>query len=111
MCDDAALEFEGRVRRVIGSGIVGATLLIPAARNVRRAKAGHRLHLTENIVENVPPVAQHIDDDAAAVLFPIVPGRALARDGVALKDPVAKLAAYGKNVAEESFFTEALQLH
>src|SRR5688572_32859791 len=56
-------------------------------------------------------MAQHIDDDAAAVLFAIVPRRTLAGDRVALKHPITKLPAHGKNVTEEAFLTQALQLH
>lgn len=53
---------------------------------------------------------EHVDDDAAAVLAAVVPGRALRLLPVALEDPVAELAAHGKDPAEEAAVDEALQL-
>ncbi len=73
MRDDAALEFEGGIGRVVGVAVVGATLFVDAAWDMGRAEAGDRLHFPEEIVEHVAPVAEHVEDDAAAVLFPVVP--------------------------------------
>ena len=70
---------------------------------MRRAEAAHRLHLAEQIVEHVAPVAQHIEDDAAAFGLLVVPARALRRLApVALEHPVAELAAHREHAAEEA---------
>src|SRR6185369_14810228 len=97
--DDAARELEGRVRRVVGRRLVLAAGLVPAPGDVRRAEAAHRAHLAEQVVEHVAPVAQHVEDDPAAVLHAVVPGRTL-RGGlpllaITLEDPVAEFAAHG----------------
>lgn len=68
------------------------------------------LDLAEQLVEYVLPVREHVDDDAAAVLGPVVPGRALGLLPVAFEDPVAELAAHGEDLAEEAAVDEALQL-
>jgi len=66
-----------------------------------RPEAGNGLHCAEKIIEHVAPVAEHVDDDAAAVLLAVVPRWALGLDLVALKDPVAELAAHGENFAKK----------
>ena len=55
-------------------------------------------------------MAQHVENDAAAIFFAIVPGRPLRRHGFALEHPVAEFAAHGKNPAEESLALQMLQL-
>ena len=77
--DHAALELEGGIGRVIGVGVVGVALLVDAARDVRGAQAPDGLHFAEQVVEHVAPVAQHIEDDAAALGLAVVPARALRR--------------------------------
>ena len=79
MRDHAAFEFEGRIGRVVRGRLVFLAVLVPALGDVPRAEAGHRLHLAEQIVEHVAPVADHIEDDAAAVLGAIIPRRPLRR--------------------------------
>ena len=103
MRDHAALELERRVGGIVGVGLVGLAVLVDAARNVRRAEAAHRLHVAEQVVEHVAPVAQHIEDDAAALGLLVVPARTLRRLApVALEHPVAELAAHGEHAAEEA---------
>ena len=52
---------------------------------------------------HVAPVAEHVEDDAAAVALAVVPRRALRRDApVALEHPVAELAAHREHAAEEA---------
>ena len=53
---------------------------------------------------------QHVQDDAAALLLPVVPAGAVGRDGLAVKDPVAELAADGEDAAEEAGLDGAAQL-
>ena len=102
VCDDAAGQFERGVGGVVGGAVVGFAVFVPAFVDVRRAQAGDRLDFAKEVVEHVAEVAEHVDDDAPAVFLAIVPRRALGGDGVAFEDPIAELAAHGKNPAEES---------
>ena len=97
MRDDAAREFKRGVGGVVGGARVGLPASSQRCLDVRRAEARHGLHLAEQIVEHIAPVAQHVDDDAAAVFLAIVPGRPLGRDRIAFEHPVAELAAHGEN--------------
>ena len=108
MRDDAIRQFERGIRRVIRRTGIGFAGLVPALGNVRGAEAGNGLHVAEQVVEDVPPVAQHIEDHPAAVFLAVVPGRTLGRDEIALEDPVAELAAYGKDLSEKAGITQGL---
>ena len=55
-------------------------------------------------------MAEHVEDHAAAVFLAIVPGRALSRNVVAFKYPIAELAANRKDFAEKADFAQCLQL-
>src|SRR5205085_9143080 len=109
--DDAALEEEGGVGRVVGGRLVGAAVLVDALGDVGRAEAGDRLHLAEEVVEHGATVADHVEAHAAAVLGAVVPGRALGGlPPIALEDPVAELAAHGEHAAEEAGVAQQAQL-
>ncbi len=69
---------------------------------MRGAEAAYRLHLTEEVIEHVAPVAEHVEDDAAAVLAAVVPRRPLRRLPVALEHPVAELAPDRQHPPEEA---------
>ncbi len=109
MRDDAAIEFEGRVSGIVGGALVRLAGFVPALGDMRGAETGHGFHFAEEVIEHVAPVAEHIDDDAAAILLAVIPGWALGGDGVAFEDPVAELAADGKDLAEEALIAEGLQ--
>ena len=101
--DDAALELERGVGGVVGRARVGLARLVPPPVDVRGAAGTRqRLHRAEEVVEHVAPVAEHVDDDAAAVFLAVVPGRPLRGHRVALEHPVAELAAHRQDVAEEA---------
>ena len=108
--DDAAFELEGAVSGVVGGAGVGFALLVPALRDVGVAEAGDGVDVAEGVVEDVAPVAEHVDDDAAVVFLAVVPGGALRGLPVAFEDPVAELAADGEDAAEEAAVDEALEL-
>ncbi len=110
MGDDAVLQFERRVGRVVGGGLVALPGLVPALGDVGGAEAGDGLHLAEETVEDVAPVAEHVDDDAAAVGLAVVPRGALRGRRVAFEDPVAEFAAHGENPPEEAGVLEQAQL-
>src|SRR6516225_1163113 len=107
MGDDAAVELKSGVSGVVGIGIVRLAALVDALWNVRSAEAAHGLHLAEQVVEHVAPVAQHIQNDAAAFGLTIVPARPLRRLApVAFENPIAELAAHREHAAEEARVAE-----
>src|SRR4051812_9727515 len=67
MRDHAALEPESGVGGIISGRGVFLALLVETFGNVCRAEAGDTLDFAEQIVEHVAPVADHVEDDAAAV--------------------------------------------
>ena len=77
---------------------------------MRRAEARHALDIAEQVVEHVAPVADHVEDDAAASSFFVVPRRPLRRLPVALEHPVAELAAHREDAAEEAGIDQHLEL-
>jgi hypothetical protein len=63
------------------------------------------------VVEHVTPVTEHVDDDAAVVLLTVIPRWPLRQNGVALKDPIAELAAHAEQAAEEALLAERAVFH
>src|SRR5687768_16696060 len=110
MRDDIPLQLKSRVGGIVGRGPVLAAVLVPAVRDVRGAQAAHRLHLDEEVVQHVTPVAQHVEDDAAAILLAVVPGGALRGNPVAFEHPIAELAAHREDLAEEAGVAQLAQL-
>src|SRR5215510_7665444 len=55
-------------------------------------------------------MAEHVEDDAAAVLLAVVPRRPLRRLPVALEHPIAELAAHRESAAEEAGVDQHLEL-
>src|ERR1043166_741744 len=86
--DDAAVQLERRIRGIVGGAIVRFPSFVPALRNVRSAEARDGLDLVEQIVEHIPEMTEHVDDDATAVLLAIVPRRTLSSDCVAFEYPI-----------------------
>src|SRR5438132_1333116 len=75
--DDATLELEGGIGRIVGRSLVALAVLVDALGDMVRPEAGDGAHVAEGVVEHVAPVAEHVEDHAAAVLGAIVPRRAL----------------------------------
>src|SRR5690606_17244763 len=73
LCNDATLQFECGIRRVIRSALVWLALLIDPLRNVGCAEAGNCFDISEYIVEQVTPVTEHVHNNAAVILLSIVP--------------------------------------
>ena len=110
VADHAVGQLEGRVGGIVGGAGVGAARLVDAAGDVRRAEAADGLDGAEEVVDEVAPVAEHVEDDAAALLAAVVPARALGGDRVALEDPVAELAPDGEHAPEEAPVEQRLEL-
>ena len=111
MTDDSILEFEGSVGGVIGCAIIWFPGLVPADRHVGAPDTGKALYLPKEILDYILPMAEHIDDDAAILLLPVVPGGPLQRFFFSGKYPVSKLAANGEDFSEETRVDEVFQLH
>src|SRR5579875_1186721 len=77
---------------------------------MRGPQTGDGLHVSKEIGKHVLPVTEHIDNNATSILLAVVPGGALRRLPVALKDPVAEFAAHRENASEEAALNNALQL-
>ena len=107
MRDHVILELEGGVGGVIGIRLVCFAVLVHPLRDVSRAKTAHGLHLAEEIVEDITPMAQHIEDDAATSGLLVVPARALRRlPPIAFEHPVAEFAADREYTTEEACITQ-----
>src|SRR3954451_24793249 len=102
MRDHATLEAEGGIGGIVCRRLVTAALLVEAFGNIGGAQAADALDLAEEIVEHVAPMADHVENDAAAVLAAIVPRRPLRLLPAALEHPVAELAAYREHAAEKA---------
>ena len=64
----------------------------------------------KDVIEYISPMAEHINDDSAVILLPVVPGGTLRRDGVAFKNPVAKFTADRQYFTEEALLYKSLNL-
>src|SRR5206468_5167607 len=102
MRDHAALEAEGGVGGVIGGRRVLLALLVETLGDISGAETGDAFDLAEEVVEHVAPVADHVEDNAAAVLAAIIPRRPLRLLPAALEHPVSELAAHRQHAAEEA---------
>src|SRR5665648_911967 len=103
-------QLEHAVRGVLGRGRELVPVLVPALRQVHLRVAEHRAHGAEEVVEHVPPVRVHVEDEATAVLLAGVPRGAVDGLPVALEDPVAEVEAQADEVAEEATVDESLEL-
>ena len=65
-------------------------------------EASEGLNFAKKILDHILPVAEHIDDNAAVVLFAVIPRGALKLFVFASKNPIAKLTAHGEDFSEES---------
>src|SRR5205807_617386 len=98
------------ISRVVRRAMVPLSLLIHSLGDCRATKTLHRAHSAEGVVKDIAPVAKHVQDDAAVVFLAIVPRGSLCRLPVSLENPVAELAAYGKNPSEKAAIHKAFQL-
>src|SRR6202011_5914147 len=90
MRDDAALEPERRVSGIIRGRGVFLVLFVEALGNIGGAGAAYAFDLAKQIVEHIPPMADHIENDAAAVFAAIIPRRPLRLLPAAFEHPVTE---------------------
>ena len=73
------------------------------------AQGADRANRGEKIVEDIAPVTKHVDDDAASIFFPVIPGGALRRLPISFENPIAKFSANRKDPSEKTVFDQGLQ--
>ena len=101
MCDDAVFQFKSCIRSVFRGAAIGFAIFIPALREMCGSDTGDAFDGTEEVVNDVSPVAEHIEDNAAAVFGTVVPRWSLGGDGIALEDPITEFTADSDNLSEE----------
>lgn len=69
----AIVEFKRCVGGIIGVSHTGLSCLVPAFRNVSGTETGGRSEIAEEVVDDIAPVTQHVQDDATAISFPVIP--------------------------------------
>src|SRR5579863_3964809 len=100
---DAIFQLEGCIRCVVNVRLVGLSIFVDTGGNMRCAKTTYSSDRCESVIEHVSPMAQHIENDAAAFGLLVVPARSLRRlPPVALEYPITKLTAYGEHAPEEA---------
>ena len=110
LAHNVLVRHEGCIGAIFGVGVVGLAFLVPALREVVGAVGGERCHIAEEVVDDVTPVAEHVEYDAAAIGLAVVPGRPLRGLMFAGEYPVAELTAYRQDAAEEARIDEVFQL-
>src|SRR6185312_8225919 len=112
LAERAVLEAEDRVSRVVGGRLVWLSIFGDPLGDVGAAAGDQRLNRAKQVVDHVSPVAEHVDNDSAAVFLAVIPAWALR--GLVLnlsaEDPVAELAADGENFAKEFLLAEHADL-
>ena len=111
VADDSVLEFKGGVGGVIGCALVWLSVFVPAFGEMGSAKTGEGLDVSEEILDDVLPVAKHVDDNAAVVFLTVVPRGALELFEFPWEHPVAELSADGENFTEEAGVDEVCLLY
>src|ERR1700721_2194188 len=94
MRDHAALQLKGGIGCIIRIGFVGCAALIETLGDMSSADAADRLYRAEQVVEHVAPMGEHVENDASAIRFAVIPGRPLRRLQIALKYPVTELTPH-----------------
>src|ERR1700722_18982058 len=102
----SAVQFKNRVGSVVCRCLIAGAIFIHPARNMGAAQGADRAHRSEKIVEDIAPVTKHVDNDTASIFLPIIPGGALRRLPVSLKNPITKLSANRKEAAEKAIFNK-----
>src|ERR1700733_9061658 len=107
--NDSAVQFENRVGSIVGCRGIAVAIFIYPLRDMGGAQGAHCANRSEEIVEDIAPVTEHIDDDTAPILLPVVPGRALCWLPVSLKYPISEFSPNREDPAKETVFHQSLQ--
>ena len=109
MRNDTVLQFKSRISGIFRCTLIRLTFLIPPLWEVCGSDTGDPFDRTEKVVDDVSPVAKHIEDNAATVFNTVVPRRTLRWDRIALENPVTELAANSDNFSKEVGIYQAFQ--
>src|SRR5690606_16584417 len=85
---------------------IGPALLVHAFLDMRGAKTGNCLYFSENIVQNISPMAKHVNNNTSVIFLAVVPGRPLGRNRIPFKNPVTKFPSYRKYLPKKSAFDQ-----
>src|SRR5215831_12862665 len=107
--DYAVFQFEERICGIVCSRVIPMPFLIVSHRNMARADCADALYLTEQIIQDITPMAEHIQNDAASIFRTVVPGRPLSWLPISFEKPVTELASHRQDFSEESAFDEMLK--
>src|ERR1019366_4189144 len=100
MDNDALVGHKGGESSVVGSALVGFTVLIPTLGDVGDRQGGNARDIAEEIVDYVSPVAEHIEENAAALFLAVIPEWALNGLEIAFKYSIAEFPAHLYNFPE-----------
>src|SRR6266851_934251 len=106
----AALQLEDREGMVLDIDLVAAAVLVAPCRQRGHVAARDRGDRAEQPVEDVAPMGEHIEDQPAAALLPVIPARALRRGELAVEHPPAEFEPDRQHPAEELRLIEPAQL-
>src|SRR5690554_6746881 len=67
-------QFEGGISVIVGGTLISLALLVHAFLDMGSTKTGNCLYFSENIVQNISPMAKHIYDNSAIVFLTVIPG-------------------------------------
>ena len=74
-----------------------------------RRDARNPFNGTEKVIDDVSPVAEHVEDNTPTVFNAVVPRWTLGWDRIALEDPIPEFAADGNNPSEKIGVYQAFQ--
>ena len=109
MRDDAVLQFKCRVCGIFSGAAIWFAFLIPPLWEMRGSDTRDTFDRAEKVVNDVSPMAKHIENNAATVFGSVVPRGTLGRDCIALEDPITELTADSDNLSEKVSVYQAFE--
>src|SRR6266851_9626976 len=110
LSQNTARELENRKGGVLDIDTVAFAALVATPRDRGRVAARHRFDLAQQAVEDVAPMGEHIQDEAAARRLAIVPARPLRRIELPVEHPPAEIEPDRQHAAEEIAVVSFLSL-
>jgi hypothetical protein len=87
----AARKLKRREGRVLDVDVVPLAILVAAFGECRHVTTRHGFDFTQQPIEDVAPMGEHIEDKPAAGRFAVIPARPLRRVGHAVEHPPAEV--------------------
>src|SRR5210317_1833351 len=101
MSNHTAIQFKSCICSIVCSTFVRFALFINTLRYMGGTETEYSFYFAKQIVQNITPVAKHVNNDSAIVFFPVVPTWALGRNRMSFKNPIAKFTTNRKNFSKE----------